>query len=130
MGEDEELPQALRAFIYSCIESIEQVEALMLLRGADRHKTVRDVSTMLRVPAATARRDLETLAARGLLEVRVGDETEYAYKPKSEELGRYADLLAQYYVTARAALYGYIATGSRLSIKRFSDAFKLREPPS
>ena len=114
------------------IESIEQVETLMLLRGSERSRTVRDVSTMLRVPLATARRDLDTLAARGLLEVRVGTdvgvETEYVYRPKSEDLARYADLLAQYYVTARQGLFGFVATSSRLSIKQFSDAFKLRDP--
>ena len=56
------LPPELRAFIHSCIESIEQVETLMLLRGSERSRTVRDVSTMLRVPLPTARRDLDTLA--------------------------------------------------------------------
>lgn len=90
------LPASLRAFLHSCIESIEQVEVLMLLRGANQPYSVRDVSTILRVPGATARKDLETLAARGLLDVRVGDETTYVYRPKSEELGRHADALAEY----------------------------------
>jgi predicted ArsR family transcriptional regulator len=122
------LPPELRAFLHSCIESIEQVELLILLRGSEAARTAREVATALRVSAATARRDLETLAARGLLEVRVGEETSYRYRPKADDLARYCDLLAQYYVTSRQAVLGFVATESRLSIKRFADAFKLRGP--
>ena len=125
-----QLPSELRAFLHSCIESIEQVELLMLLRGSAQARTARDVADALRVAASGARRDLETLAARGLLEVRVDVDTKYRYRPKSEELGRYCDLLAQHYVTSRQAVMGFVATESRLSVKRFADAFKLRNPES
>jgi hypothetical protein len=124
----EGLPPQLRAFLHSCIESIDQVELLMLLRGSDRFRTARDVASESGVSAIAARRNLETLSARGLLEVRVGEETSYRYRPKSEELGRYCDLLAQHYITSRPAVLGFVATESRLSIKRFADAFKLRDP--
>jgi hypothetical protein len=124
----EDLAPELRAFIHTFIESIEQVELLMLLRGSDRPRTAREIAVALRVSPAAARHDVETLAARGLLEIRVGDETGYRYRPKSEELGRYCDLLAQHYIVARQTVLGYIATSGRLSIKRFADAFKLRDP--
>jgi hypothetical protein len=61
------LPTELRAFLHSCIESIPQVEILMMLRGSERARSAREVASALRVPSATARRDLDTLAARGLL---------------------------------------------------------------
>jgi predicted ArsR family transcriptional regulator len=70
-----ELPPALRAFLHSCIESVDQVETLMLLRGSDRFRTAREVADALGVSTPTTRRNLETLAARGLLEVSVGAET-------------------------------------------------------
>jgi len=123
-----ELPPELRAFLHSCIETIEQVELLMMLRGSERFRTAREVATEFRSSPARARADLETLAARGLLEVRVGDETAYRYRPKTEELARYCDLLAQHYIMARQAVLGFVATESRLSAKRFADAFKLRKP--
>jgi DNA-binding FadR family transcriptional regulator len=122
------LPPELRAFLHSCIESIEQIELLMMLRGSDRLRTAREVAAEFGISPALARRDLETLSARGLLEVRVGEETAYRYRPKTEELGRYSDLLAQHYVTSRPAVLGFVATESRLSAKRFADAFKLRKP--
>jgi DNA-binding IclR family transcriptional regulator len=123
-----QLPAELRAFVHTCLESIEQVELLMLLRGSAQARTAREVAAALRLTPAIARRDLETLAARGLLEVRVGEETAYRYRPKLEELGRYCDLLAQHYVTSRQTLLGFVATESRRSLKRFADAFKLRKP--
>jgi Fe2+ or Zn2+ uptake regulation protein len=123
----DDLPTELRAFLHSCIESIAQVEILMLLRGSERSRSAREVASALRVPSATARRDLDTLSARGLLSVHVAEETGYRYHPKSEELARYCDLLAEHYVTSRQAVFGFVATESRLSIKRFADAFRLRD---
>lgn len=122
------LPSELRAFLHSCIESIEQVELLIMMRGSERMRTARDVASELGVSIAVARRDLETLAARGLLEVRVGEEIAYRYRPRSEDLARYCDLLAQHYITSRQAVLGFVAAGSRLSLKRFADAFRLRDP--
>src|SRR4051794_3438625 len=124
---EEVLPSELRVFLHSCIESIEQVELLLLLRGSERMRTAREIATALRISIAIARSDVETLAARGLLEVRVGEEIAYRYRPKSEDLVRYCDLLAQYYITSRQAVLLFVATESRQSIKRFSDAFKLRD---
>lgn len=121
------LPPDLRAFIHACIESIEHVELVMMLRGSERIRTAREVGAELGVSATAARRALETLAARGLLEVIVGAETGYRYRPKSDDLGRYCDMLAQRYVTSRHELLRFVATESRLSIKRFADAFKLRD---
>jgi predicted ArsR family transcriptional regulator len=124
------LPAELRAFLHSCIESIDQVELLMMLRGSDRFRTAREVASEFRMSGQHARRDLETLSARGLLEVRVGEETSYRYRPKTEQLAHYGDLLAQHYITSRQAVLGFVATESRLSVKRFADAFKLRDRDS
>jgi predicted ArsR family transcriptional regulator len=124
----EQLPAALRAFLHSCIESIEQVELLIMLRGSDRFRTAREIATDLRLPVAVARRDLETLKARGLLEVTVAPETTYRYKPKTHDLARYGDLLAQHYVTSRHVILTFVAASSRRAVKRFADAFKLRDP--
>ena len=131
MANDESaLPTELRAFLHSCVESIEQVELLMMLRGSERFRTARQAASEFGIKTpARARHDLETLAARGLLEIRVAeDETSYRYRPKTEELARYCDLLAQHYITSRASVLGFVATESRQSAKRFADAFKLRKP--
>jgi hypothetical protein len=126
-GPPTELPSELRAFLHSCIESINQVELLMMMRGSERWRTARDVAADLHVAVPVARTDLETLAARGLLEVFVASEIEYRYRPKTEDLARYGDLLAQHYVTSRHLIFAFVSTRSRIAMKRFADAFKLRE---
>jgi predicted ArsR family transcriptional regulator len=122
----QQLPAELRAFLHSCIDSTEQIELLMMLRGSDRFRTAREAASDLRVPPAIARRDLDILAARGLLEASVGEETSYRYRPKSAELARYADLLAQHYITSRHVIFKLVSTQSRLAARRFADAFRLR----
>jgi predicted ArsR family transcriptional regulator len=101
-----------------------------LLRGSDRLRTARDVSVELGLPATGARADLETLTARGLLEVRVGEEISYGYAPKTRDLARYCDTLAQFYITSRLSVLTFVANESRSSLKRFSDAFRLRDKES
>ena len=123
-----ELPQELRAFLHACIDSIEQVELLMMLRGSERLRTVREIADALRISPAAARREVETLAARGVFAVSVEEETSYRYRPRSDELARRCDLLAQYYITSRMVIFNFVATQSRPAVKRFADAFKLRDP--
>lgn len=81
----------------------------------------------LGLTATGARGDLETLTARGLLEVRVAEEIAYRYAPKTPDLARYCDTLAQFYITSRLAVLTFVANESRSSIKRFSDAFRFRD---
>lgn len=118
------LPPELRAFLHSCIDSIQQIELLLLMRGSERMRTARDIAAELNIPVPAARHDVESLAVRGLLEVKVGEEIAYRYKPKTEDLAKYSDQLARYYITSRHAVLGFVAAESRRSIKRFSDAFR------
>jgi hypothetical protein len=122
------LPPELRGFLHVCIESITQVELLILLRGSDRVRTARDIAADLGVAVQTARHDLETLTARGLLDVSIGAELAYRFRPRSEELGRYVDILAKYYVTSRHLVLSFVSDRARLASKHFADAFKIREP--
>jgi DNA-binding IclR family transcriptional regulator len=122
-----EFPPEFRAFLYSCIDSVEQVEILALLCRSDRSWNARAVGTELGLPDIAARHHLETLSARGLLQTRIANEVTYSYGPKSTDLRRYGDQLSEYYATSRTVLLRFIATSPR-RVKRFADAFKLRSP--
>lgn len=122
-----ELPSELRAFLYSCIDSVEQVEILMLLCRDSRPWTARATAERLGFSDGLTRGHLETLSARGLLQISVAAEVLYAYSPKNAELRRYADQLSEHYGTARTAIMRFVASNPR-RLKHFSDAFKLREP--
>lgn len=122
-----ELPAELKAFLYSCVDTVEQVEILVLLCKSGRAATAHAVAADLGLSDQVAREHLETLAARGLLTIAVGAEVSYVYVPKSVQLRRYAEQLTEYYATSRTAILRFITTSPRRA-KRFSDAFKLRDP--
>jgi predicted ArsR family transcriptional regulator len=122
------IPPELRAFLYSCIDSIEQVEILLLLQRTGRCWTARAVSVELVLPGPSARIHLETLAARGLLQVTIENEVAYRYAPRSAELRRYGDQLGEYYGHSPTQILRCIAATPRRALKHFADAFKLREP--
>jgi predicted ArsR family transcriptional regulator len=121
-----ELPTELRAFIYSCIDAVEQVEILSLLMASTRPLSARSVASSLGLADASARHHLETLAARGLLQIGTGQELAYGYAPKTPDLRRYGDQLASYYARERTTVLRFIAANPR-RLRRFSDAFKLRD---
>lgn len=122
----EDLPPGLRAFIYSCIDGVEQVEILACLARSARPWTARAVAAELGLPDVSARHHLETLAARGLLQITVDEEVSYAYAPKTADLKGYADDLIVRYARSRSAVLRFMAANPR-RLKRFSDAFKLRD---
>jgi hypothetical protein len=122
----DDLPNELRAFLFSCIDAVEQVEIVALLAAARRPWTAHAVAMRLGVSDAVARHHLETLAARGLLQTAIGNEVTYGYGPKTADLRRYADELVERYRTARTTILRYVAASPR-RVKRFADAFKLRD---
>ena len=122
-----DFPSDFRAFLYSCIDSVEQVEILALLCRSDHGWTARAAGAHLGLSDTIARHHLETLSARGLLQITIANEVTYSYRPKSVDLRRYGDQLAEYYATSRTALLHFIAMSPR-RVKRFADAFKLRDP--
>lgn len=125
-GGRDELSPELRAFLYSCIDAIEQLEILVLLRKSGQPWTTRAVAAELGLKDVQTRAYLETLTARGLLAAKAGNEVTYRFEPRSPELTRYAALLAEAFTTSRSAVVRFIATTSRRT-KSFSDAFKLRD---
>jgi predicted ArsR family transcriptional regulator len=123
----DELPHELRAFIYSCIDGVEQVEILALLGRSGRPWNARGTAAELGLSDAQARHHLETLTARGLLQIAVARDVSYAYAPKTADLRGYADQLIDRYATSRSTVLRFISTNPH-RLKRFSDAFKLRDP--
>lgn len=117
---DDLLPE-LRAFLQACIESITQVELLVILHQSEGTLTTRELATCVQVPVAAARRDLEVLSARGLLDVEVAGERSFRFRPASPDLERCCVLLADAYVRARPAIIGHLASVKRLRMSRFVD---------
>jgi hypothetical protein len=117
----------LKAFIYSCFDAVEQVELLVLLQRAAEPWSARSAAQACGISDASARHHLETLAARGLLQIAVGQETTYRFAPKRAELQTYADALATGYADSRTAIVRLVVTSPLRSARRIADAFTFRE---
>jgi DNA-binding IclR family transcriptional regulator len=122
----DELSPELRAFLYSCIDAVEQLEILIALRRSGLASTTRGLAADLGLADTLTRRHLETLTARGLLRAQPGNEVTYHFEPRTPELGRYVSLLADAHANHRGALLRFVA--ARLArTKSFADAFRLRD---
>lgn len=120
----ESLPAELRDFLVRNIDSIAQLEALLLLRASPEPGwSAGDAAARLYVGEPDAVEALSHLAAVGLLE-RSGDR--YKYAPQSSELSRAADLLADSYRHHLIPITNLIHAKPR-RIRQFADAFKLKK---
>jgi hypothetical protein len=121
-----ELSADLKAFVFACVDSVEQMEILAVLHGSTVALTTHAVATRLGLSPAAARHHLEVLTARGLLRIDVGDEARFSYAPRSPTLRTFSDQLVAVYGSSRTAVLRVIAQNAKGSLKSFADAFKLR----
>lgn len=75
--------------LLASVDSVEQCEILDTMRlSAERWWTARDLARELYLSESPTGRDLEVLATRGLLEVRLATELQYRVAPASGELAQ------------------------------------------
>lgn len=122
-----EVPYELRQLIAQYLESMEQVEVLLLLaRNAPRTWSVSDVASELRWPARAAQQCLESLA--GPLVRRVGSGTAggtYEYAPAATDRESVTTLMRLY--DTRPLLLGRLIYDRPPTVARsFADAFRIR----
>jgi hypothetical protein len=115
---DDPVPAPLRAFLLEHIDSVAQLEALLLLRRAGKPLPTQTVAAALYVPEPTASSELATLQARGLIEARPEGWCFLAHPM--------VDLLAETYARALIPVTN-IVHGNPLRLRRFADAFKFRK---
>ncbi|HEY6980469.1 hypothetical protein [Reyranella sp.] len=121
---DEPVPDDLRAFILEHIESVAQLEALLLLRReAKREWNAESAARWLYVPQSVAADVLARLRADGLL---VSNHHRYRYAPATPELSRMVDRLAETYSRALIPVTNIIHNNP-LRLRKFADAFRFRK---
>jgi sugar-specific transcriptional regulator TrmB len=117
-------PAEVRRFIAAEIESVGQLEVLLLLRGvADKSWTADEVARALVMQTPSVASWLEKLAGRGLVTV-AGDT--YRFAPPTAEVERTIDRLAESYAKYRVAVIGVIFSKPSEGVTRFSEAFRIR----
>jgi hypothetical protein len=122
------IPLPVRRFLERRIESVEQLEVLLLLyQFADRSWNAAAVAEALRLLRPAAARSLEALGRRDLLDVRIGDDMWYRFSPATPELTATVRQVADAYREYRTPVMAFVTARRRRPLQDFADAFRIRE---
>lgn len=120
----DDIPADLRDFIVQQIDSIAQLEALLLLRDASRQTwTGERIAARLYIDAGESARLLADLHHKGFLN---RSEAEYNFACRTPELEEMVTRLAQLYRQKLIPVTNLIHTKQK-RIQQFADAFRLRK---
>ena len=126
----EEIPQDVRSLINDHIESVAQLEALLLLQAHPQQDfPAAEVGKELRIEPNWAAEQLTHLCARGLaacLDAGPGNLPVFRYGPRSVEIDRAVAGLARAYADRRVSVITLIFSKPVDKLRSFTDAFKLR----
>jgi hypothetical protein len=121
-----DLPEGVRRLIADSIDSVEQLEILLLLQQhPERTWTAESVARELRVSPLSAGDRLEDLTHDALV-ARVQGE-EYRYAPETAALDEAVKGLATAYTERRVTVINLIFSKPVDKIRTFADAFRLRK---
>jgi DNA-binding MarR family transcriptional regulator len=122
----EELPDDVRRFVIEHINSVEQLEALLLLWAhADQSWTAEAVSQRLYTSPAAATMRLDDLARRGF--IAVDPDPALGFRYRHSELDRLVSRLSELYRERRVSIITLIYSKPQQQVQAFADAFKLRK---
>src|SRR3954454_1316635 len=113
------VPEVIRGFIDENINSVEELETLLLLYNhPDREWSAVDISKELYTSNGAAKRRLSHLLARGLAK-RVSEQN-YVYSPSTVGMARIVEELAMLYKTRRVTIITLIYSKPSEQIRDFS----------
>jgi hypothetical protein len=120
------IPEEVKQFIFTHIDSIELLDVLLLLRaGPDRTWTAREISDHLRANPASIANRLVKLKGIGLVEAESAAESLCRYKPATPELDALAGALVEACRVRRHHVYELIFSPMKRA-KNFAAAFRVR----
>lgn len=124
---DSLIPEDTREFILQTIDSIVQLEALLLLRAnRELEWDVDAIAGRLYIKMEAVVPWLERLCNDGCL-VSINATLLYRYQPRSTELEQSIDRLADVYAEQLVAVTHLIHSKPRTRVQKFADAFRLRK---
>jgi|ERR1051325_5112386 DNA-binding IclR family transcriptional regulator len=122
------IPDHIRRFILKSIDSIAQLEALLLLRSRPQEKwSVEAVAKRLYISDQETSDLLGRLSAEGFIRLEDNEPDLYQYQPESAELDQVVDQVAEIYSKHLVPVTNLIHSKPRTRIQEFADAFKLRK---
>jgi hypothetical protein len=128
---DSGIPPDVRQFIADHIDSVLQLEILLLLLNhPQKDFAVSDIATELRVDVGFVREQLDNLCTRGMLSCTSDANKLYRYAPRSPEMHNSIEGLRTAYADRRVSVISLIFAKPVDKLRSFADAFRLRKDPS
>jgi hypothetical protein len=122
------IPNDVRQFILENIDSIAQLEALLLLRGSPNEEWgAQKVAKRLYISEQEATPLLARLSAEGLIAFSNDKPPLYRYQPASDDLALIVDRLVETYSKHLVPVTNLVHSKPRTRIREFADAFNLRK---
>jgi hypothetical protein len=122
------IPKDVAQFILEKIDSIAQLEALLLLRSDSEKKwSTRALAGRLYIDEKQTEELLVRLSVQGFVLSSSDEPHLYKYQPNSMELRRMVDRLAEIYSKLLVPVTNLIHSKPKTRIQEFADAFKLRK---
>lgn len=118
----------LRQLIYDHIDSVEQLDILLLLRAqAERDWSARDIADYLRTSPFSVEQRLRSLRALDIMEEKPTDPRRYSYCVKNQKLDALIGDLAEANRVRRHRVLELIFSPMKRA-RSFADAFLVRSP--
>ena len=122
------IPDDVAQFIISKIESVAQLEALLLLRSNPQKKWTNEaLAERLYVNPTQTIEILTRLRAEGLVAMESGNPQLYRYEASSSELQEIVGRIAEIYSKHLVPVTNLIHSKPKSRVQEFADAFKIRK---
>jgi protein tyrosine phosphatase (PTP) superfamily phosphohydrolase (DUF442 family) len=122
------IPVDVQQFIVKRIDSIAQLEALLLLSGhAHVAWTAENVARRLYISEQDTVGLMERMKEQGFVAVVPGEPVTYRYDPQSAELDAMVKRVVESYVRHLVPVTNLVHEKARARVRQFADAFKFRK---
>jgi hypothetical protein len=122
------IPDDIARFVLEKIDSVAQMEALLLLRGEPKQEWgIGEVSKRLYITETQTAEVLGHLCADGILICSFSNLPKYRYQPSSPDLERMIDRVAEMYSKHLVPVTNLIHSKPVTRVQEFADAFKFRK---
>jgi hypothetical protein len=125
---DELIPSEVRQFIIDNINSVAELEGLLLMsKNPETDWSVESLAQRLYTSVPQTEDVLRRLYALGFLVIKETNPLTYCYQPASQTLGEMVTEVAEIYAKYLVPVTNLIHSKPETKVQQFADAFKLRK---
>lgn len=125
---DDLIPGDVKQFIIDKIDSVAELEGLLLLRGdPETEWSIEELAQRLYTSPQQTEIVLTRLYSQGFLEVKKDEKQTFRYQPRSPKLEEMVGTVAEMYAKYLVPVTNLIHSKPEIKVQQFADAFKLRK---